>query len=49
MPVISSLDMIEGDLPQKAKALVTEWAKKYQTDLQMIWDEQNFKKLPPLE
>lgn len=46
---ISTMDMIEGDLPNKAIKLVQEWGKKYQKDLQMMWDNKQIKKLPPLE
>lgn len=40
--------MIEGDLPAKAQSLVKEWAVKHKTELQKIWDTQEFIKLPPL-
>lgn len=46
---INTLEIIEGDLPKKAQALVLEWAKMYQKDLIEIWNTQDFKKLPPLE
>ena len=46
---IATLDMIEGDLPERAKKLVTEWASLYQHDLLEIWNTQEFHKLPPLK
>ncbi len=46
---IESLEMIEGDLPNRAKRLVKEWAAQHQHELQQIWDTQEFRKLPPLE
>jgi hypothetical protein len=46
---INTLEMIEGDLPPRARKLVVEWAEKYQDELQTIWKTQEFKKLPPLE
>jgi hypothetical protein len=46
---INTLEMIEGDLPPRARKRVVEWAEKYQTELQTIWKTQEFKKLPPLE
>lgn len=46
---IQTLEMIEGDLPVKAQALVREWASLYKDELLTIWNTQNFKKLPPLE
>ncbi len=46
---ISSLEMIEGDLPQRAESLVKEWTRKYQTDLIEMWNTQVFRQLPGLE
>ena len=46
---INTLEVIEGDLPARARKLVVEWAKNYQTELRTIWETQEFKKLPPLE
>jgi len=46
---INSLNVIEGDLPARARKLVIEWAEKYQSELKTIWETQEFKKLPPLE
>lgn len=45
---IKTLKMIEGDLPKKAQELVIEWLSLYQEELQIMWNEQNIKKLPPL-
>lgn len=41
--------MIEGDLPDRALKIVQEWVKLHQTDLLLIWNTQNFKKIPPLK
>ena len=46
---IRTLEMLEGDLPQKALALVREWAAQHQTELLQIWETQEFVQLPPLE
>ncbi|MCU6734959.1 DUF4160 domain-containing protein [Diplocloster agilis] len=46
---ISNMEMIEGDLPGKAVKLVQEWGRQYQNDLQLMWDNKQLKKLPPLE
>ena len=46
---IETLDMIEGDLPNRAKRLVIEWATRYQSELLEMWTTQQFHKLPPLE
>ncbi len=41
--------MIEGDLPNRAKKLVLEWANLNQNELMNMWNEQKFRKLPPLD
>jgi hypothetical protein len=46
---IETLEMIEGDLPIRAKKLVTEWATINKTELKRMWDSQEFHKLPSLE
>jgi hypothetical protein len=46
---IETLEVIEGDLPVRARKLVVEWATLYQTELADIWRSQEFKKLPPLQ
>lgn len=46
---IESLEMMEGDLPNRAKKLVLEWAKKYQKELAEMWETQKFMQLPGLE
>ncbi len=46
---IDSLEMLEGDLPARAKRLVIEWAQNYQVELKRIWDTQEFIQLPGLE
>jgi hypothetical protein len=46
---IESLDILEGDLPNRAEKLVLEWATLYQQDLLRMWKTQVFTKLPPLK
>ena len=46
---IETLKMIEGDLPQRARKLVKEWASVYQEELVNMWETQEFKALPGLE
>lgn len=46
---VQTLEMIEGDLPQKAQDLVKEWLETYKDDLQEMWNTQNIRKLPPLK
>jgi len=46
---ITTLEMIEGDLPKRAEKLVLEWAKINKSQLKRMWDTQEFHKVPPLE
>ncbi len=46
---VSSLNMIEGDLPARAHRLVRDWAEQYKDELQRMWETQDYKKLPGLE
>ena len=46
---IESLELIEGDLPNRAQRMVKEWAELYKNDLLEMWKTQEFKKLPGLE
>ncbi len=46
---VSSLNMIEGDLPARAQRLVRDWAEQYKDELQRMWETQDYKKLPGLE
>ena len=46
---IQTLEMIEGDLPNRARKLVVEWAGIHQTELLEIWNTQEFRKLTPLQ
>ena len=45
---INTLEVIVGDLPQKAINLVKEWATLHREDLLKIWNDQEFNKIPPL-
>ena len=46
---IDTLQMTEGDLPNRAQRLVREWAEQYRRDLHRMWETQEYKKLPGLE
>ena len=46
---VSTLKMVEGDLPVRAQRLVREWSEKYQEQLRQMWDTQNYQKLPGLD
>jgi hypothetical protein len=45
---IQTLEMLEGDMPVKAQALVREWAEQHKTDIMNMWKTKVLKKLPPL-
>jgi hypothetical protein len=46
---IETIEMIEGDLPNRAKKMIVEWSKLHQNELREMWNKQEFRKLPPLE
>jgi len=45
---INTLELVEGDLPEKAQKLVQEWASIHKNELLEIWNSQIFRKLSPL-
>lgn len=46
---IGTGNLIDGDLPKKAQALVKEWVNIHRDELLHIWYTQNFNKIPPLK
>jgi hypothetical protein len=46
---LETLEMIEGDLPKRARKLVIEWAQLHKDELKEMWNKQEFHKLPPLD
>ena len=46
---IETLEMIEGDLPNRSQKLVKEWGAQYQNELLRMWQDNEFKRLPGLE
>ena len=50
---ISSLKILEGRLPRRAKALTTEWANEHRDELYDNWlkakQQEILDKIPPLE
>ena len=46
---ISSGSVLEGQLPQKALAMVREWAELHKAELLHMWESQDFEPIPPLE
>jgi hypothetical protein len=46
---INTLEMIEGDLPKRARMLVKEWAELHRAELKKMWDTKEFIRLNGLE
>jgi hypothetical protein len=46
---LTTLEMLEGDLPKRAQKLIREWAQRHQNELKEMWDTKNFKTLSGLE
>lgn len=46
---IQTLEMLEGDLPLRARKLVKEWGEHYQQELLRMWNNNDFVRLPGLE
>ncbi len=46
---LTSLELIDGKLPNKCLQLVREWAELHQAELIEIWDTQKFHPVQPLE
>lgn len=46
---IRNSEMITGDLPSKALAMVREWTMKNKDALFEMWKTQDIKQLPPIE
>lgn len=46
---IEPIEMIEGDLPNKAKKMVEECMTEHKDELMQMWQSQIFKELKPLE
>ena len=47
--MIENGELMEGEFPPKAKALVKEFIQKYKTELLQMWETEQYKKLPPLD
>ena len=41
-------EVLEGDLPPKAKGMVTEFIIYYQKELEEMWETGIYRKLPPI-
>lgn len=47
--LISTGELLSGRFPNNGQKLVKEFIKKYQKELQEMWDTETYKKLPPLD
>lgn len=46
---IRTQQLMEGDLPTRADAMVKEWMASYKDELMEMWNTQKFKQLPSLK
>ena len=46
---ISDGELMDGEFPPKAKAMVKEFVLKYQKELEEMWETEQYRKLPPLK
>lgn len=46
--LIETGELMEGEFPNKAKAMVKEFILKYRDELEEMWETEKYKKLPPL-
>ena len=46
---IDTLEVIEGDLPNKALSLAREWIEIHKIEILEMWNSQTFKKITPLK
>ena len=46
---VATGEMLEGDLPQRALSMVSEWVSLHRAELIDMWNTQNIRALPPLE
>lgn len=46
--LIENGEIMEGEFPSKAKALVKEFIVKYRKELEVMWETEKYMKLPPL-
>ncbi len=46
--LIATGELMEGEFPPKARAMVKEFILKYRSELEEMWTTEVYKKLPPL-
>ena len=47
--LIATGEIMEGEFPPKAKALVREFVLAHRAELEEMWETEKYTKLPPLE
>ena len=47
--LVSTGELMEGEFPPKAQALVKEFIMQYQNELLEMWETEKYIKLPPLK
>lgn len=47
--LIETGEIMEGEFPPKASALVKEFILKYRKELEEMWETEKYTKLPPLK
>ena len=47
--LIADGEIMEGEFPSKAKAMLKEFILNNQKDLEEMWEKEQYKKLPPLD
>ncbi len=47
--LIADGEIMEGEFPAKAKAMVKEFILKNQKELEDMWEKEQYRKLPPLD
>lgn len=45
---IETGEIMEGDFPAKAKAMVKEFIINYRKELEEMWEKEEYRKLPPI-
>lgn len=46
---LRTLELLEGDLPNKAIKMIQEWASNNRVELERMWDTKDFIKPPGLD
>lgn len=46
--LIATGEIMEGEFPAKAKAMVVEFIRTYKKELEEMWETEKYVKLPPL-